>query len=108
MAYFQHNNEWKLGIIIRISLCYHVIYVFVDPMNRNNPHLFQFPKEKKWLSNIIHHSKIRVLYPLSSNISLLNQLTCSKPRCSLRSHSLVCSENYLFIVEVEPFQDKEL
>ena len=34
--------------------------------------------------------------------------TCSSPRCPLRSHSLVCIENHLFIVGIGPFLNKEL
>ena len=29
-------------------------------------------------------------------------MTCSSPRCPLRSHSLVCSKNHLFIVGIGP------
>ena len=35
-------------------------------------------------------------------------MTCSSPRRPLRSHSLVCSENHLFIVGIGPIRDKEL
>ena len=34
--------------------------------------------------------------------------TCSSPRCPLRSHSLVCIENHLFIVGIGPILNKEL
>ena len=32
----------------------------------------------------------------------------SSPRRHIRSHSLVCIENYLFIVGIGPISDKEL
>ena len=35
-------------------------------------------------------------------------LTCSIPRCPLCYHSLVCSDNHLFIVGIGPIRDKEL
>ena len=34
--------------------------------------------------------------------------TCSIPRCPFGYHSLVCSENHLFIVGIRPICDKEL
>ena len=34
--------------------------------------------------------------------------TCSSPRSPLRSHSMVCSKNHLFIVGIGPICDKEL
>ena len=34
--------------------------------------------------------------------------TCSSPSRPLRSHYIVCSENYLFIVEIGPICDKEI
>ena len=34
--------------------------------------------------------------------------TCSSPICPLRSHSLVCIENHLFIVGIGPILNKEL
>ena len=34
--------------------------------------------------------------------------TCSSPRRAIRSHSLVCSENYLLIVGIGPILNKEL
>ena len=34
--------------------------------------------------------------------------TCSSPRCPLRSHSLVCIKNHLFIVVIGPIINKEL
>ena len=35
-------------------------------------------------------------------------VTCSIPRCPLRSHSLVCIENNLFVVGIGPILNKEL
>ena len=35
-------------------------------------------------------------------------MTGSSPRCPLRSHSLVCIENHLFIVGIGPILNKEL
>ena len=35
-------------------------------------------------------------------------MTCSSPRYPLRSHSLVCIENHLFIVGIGPILNKEL
>ena len=40
VAYFYHNNEWKLTIISRISSCDLVIYVFVGLMRRKIPVFF--------------------------------------------------------------------
>ena len=34
--------------------------------------------------------------------------TCSSPRCPLRSHSLVCTENNLFIVGIGPILNKKI
>ena len=34
--------------------------------------------------------------------------TWSRPRCPLRSHYLVCTENHLFIVGIGPILNKEL
>ena len=34
--------------------------------------------------------------------------TCSRPRCPLLSHSLVCSKNHLFIVGIRPICNKQL
>ena len=34
--------------------------------------------------------------------------TCSSPRCPVRSHSLVCSENSLSIVGIGPILNKDL
>ena len=35
-------------------------------------------------------------------------VTCSIPRCPLRSHSLVCSKKHLFIVGIVPIRNKEI
>ena len=35
-------------------------------------------------------------------------MTCSIPRQAVRSHSMVCSKNYLLIVGIGPICDKEL
>ena len=35
-------------------------------------------------------------------------MTCSSQRCPLRSHSLVCIENHLFILGIGPILNKEL
>ena len=35
-------------------------------------------------------------------------VTGSRQRCPLQSHSLVCIENYLIIVGIEPILNKEL
>ena len=34
--------------------------------------------------------------------------TCSSSRCHIRSHSLVCIENNLFIVGIGPISDKDI
>ena len=34
--------------------------------------------------------------------------TCSSPRRPLLSHSIVCSEKYLFIIGIGPIRDKDL
>ena len=39
---------------------------------------------------------------------VLSQKTGSSPRCPLRSHSLVCIENHLFIIGIGPILNKEL
>ena len=38
----------------------------------------------------------------------VTEMTCSSPRRPLCSHSLVCSENYLFILGIGLIFDKEL
>ena len=35
-------------------------------------------------------------------------MTCSSPRCTIRSHSLVCIKNHLFIVGIGTILNKEL
>ena len=35
-------------------------------------------------------------------------VTCSSPRCPLCCHSLVCSENNLFIVGIGPIHDEDI
>ena len=47
VAYFYHNNEWKLTIISRISSCDLVIYVFVGTMKINIPVSFSYSKYKR-------------------------------------------------------------
>ena len=54
-----------------------------------------------WMSGLLYMH----FFPV---ISWGCQLTCSIPRCPLRSHSLVCIENHLFIVGIGPILDKEL
>ena len=41
-------------------------------------------------------------------VTYIVQQTCSSPRCPVRSHSLVCSENSLLIVGIGPILNKEL
>ena len=52
-----------------------VLYVCVVPTKTNIPVLFHYPKHKGWFSHIRHHFEIRVLYPFSSKIILLNQVS---------------------------------
>ena len=49
---------------------------------------------------------LRVPFILSSVVIVY--LICSIPRHPLRSHSLLCSENYLYIAGIVPIHDKEL
>ena len=49
----------------------------------------------------------------NTNLTMTNlwsngPMTCSSPRRPLYSHSLVCSEDYLFIVGIGPIRDKNL
>ena len=60
---------------------------------------FTFLTIMKHTANIMKKNKGLIL-------SLLN--TCSSPRRPLRSHSLICSEKYLFIAGIERIRDKEI
>ena len=45
---------------------------------------------------------------ISCSFTTLSHVTCSIPRQTVRSHSLVCSENSLLIVGIGPILNKEL
>ena len=75
VASFDHENEWKLATIGRISSYDLVLYVFVGTMNRNINFFFHYSKEKKRFSHFRHNYEISVLYPFSSKIILLNQVS---------------------------------
>ena len=50
-----------------------------------------------------------VIQTMENNIDdIPSYLTCSSPRRAVRSHSLVCSKNYLLIVGIGPILNKEL
>ena len=63
VTYFDHNNEYRLEIVGRISSCDLVIYVFIVPMKRKVPVLFHLPKDKRWFSNFRDDLKLGCYIP---------------------------------------------
>ena len=45
---------------------------------------------------------------LEAVVEVTKLKTCSSPRCHLRSHSLVCIKNHLFIVGIGPILNREI
>ena len=66
---------------------------------------FGFPSRSK-------HSPLDILkFPVTTfrnQDKKVSFMTCSSPRCPIRSHSLVFSENSLLIVRIGPILNKEL
>ena len=75
VTYFDHNNEWRLETIGGLSKCELVIYVFFGSMKINVPVLYYYTKENRRSSDFRHHFKNRLIYTISLNIIILNQLS---------------------------------
>ena len=54
------------------------------------------------------HSPVAHYLTLLPPLHIIFHKTCSSPRRPVRSHSMVCIKNSLFIVGIGPIRDKEL
>ena len=78
-----------MAIIGRISSCELVIYVFIVPTKINITVLFHYPKQKRWFSHLIHDFEIRILYPFSPKVILLNHVSGFIGKISNLKHDIL-------------------
>ena len=55
VAYVDHNNEWILAIIGRISSRGLVFYAFVGPMKRKVAVFYYYPKYNRCSTHLRHN-----------------------------------------------------